>query len=138
MSDTSSPAIGFIGLGTMGEPMALNLARAGVPLMVWNRSPGKYAALAEAGAIVADSPDQLFEQCRLIILMLADGASIDTVLGRGSEHFPRYMQDRTLVNMSTVPPGYSQALGMAIVHAGGCYVEAPVSGSRKPAEAGQA
>ncbi|NUU02719.1 NAD(P)-dependent oxidoreductase [Herbaspirillum robiniae] len=129
--------MGFIGLGTMGEPMALNLVRAGVPLMVWNRSPEKCAALAHAGATVARSQDELFAHCRLIILMLADGASIDAVLGRGSERFSQRVCDRTLVNMSTVPPAYSQALGHTINAAGGRYVEAPVSGSRKPAEAGQ-
>ncbi len=137
MPDTSSKPIGFIGLGTMGEPMALNLLRAGISLMVWNRSPEKCETLADHGAIVAPSKQALFEHCQLVILMLADELSIDAVLDRHGEHFARYVHDHTLVNMGTVTPAYSQALGRAISEAGGRYVEAPVSGSRKPAEAGQ-
>src|ERR1700744_1601279 len=55
-----SMAIGFIGLGVMGEPMALNLARAGVHLLVWNRSPGAGEKLRTAGATVAATPSDLF------------------------------------------------------------------------------
>ena len=54
--------IGFIGLGVMGTPMALNLARAGTPLVVWSRSPGGYDALRAAGARVADDAGQVYEQ----------------------------------------------------------------------------
>lgn len=45
--------VGFIGLGVMGEPMALNLVRAGTPLLVWNRTTARTQALAAAGAAVA-------------------------------------------------------------------------------------
>ena len=48
-------AVGFVGLGTMGEPMARNLLRAGTPLLVWNRTPDKARALASEGAAAADS-----------------------------------------------------------------------------------
>lgn len=136
MPEISSKPIGFIGLGTMGVPMALNMVRAGIPIMVWNRSPEKCAVLADNGAVVARSKRELFDHCPLIILMLADDISIDAVLERGSEHFSDRVRDRTVVNMGTVTPAYSQALGLAISEAGGHYVEAPVSGSRKPAETG--
>jgi 3-hydroxyisobutyrate dehydrogenase len=52
--------IGFIGLGTMGEPMALNLVKAGTPLLVWNRTPAKARALELAGAAVAVDPEEVF------------------------------------------------------------------------------
>src|SRR2546425_5712068 len=52
MTVVPSARVGFIGLGVMGEPMALNLVKAGTPLLVWNRSPAKCAILAEAGAAV--------------------------------------------------------------------------------------
>jgi 3-hydroxyisobutyrate dehydrogenase len=137
MPNVPSMAIGFIGLGTMGEPMALNLARAGVSLTVWNRSSAKCKALADAGAAIARDLDDLFDRCVLVILMLADGESIDAVIARGTPSFAKRMQGHTLINMATVPPGYSKALEADIRAAGGRYVEAPVSGSRKPAEAGQ-
>lgn len=129
--------VGFIGLGSMGEPMALNLARAGTPLLVWNRSPARSAVLADAGAQVAASAAEVFARATLIVLMLADDAAIDAVLDRDGPDFAVRVSGRTLVHMGTTSPAWSQALEADIRAAGGRYVEAPVSGSRKPAEAGQ-
>lgn len=134
-----SPAapVGFIGLGTMGEPMALNLAEAGQPLIVWNRSAAKLDILRHAGASVASTPLEVFAQCRIVILMLADGEAIDEVLSRGTAAFQDSVKSRTIINMATVEPSYSKSLDAEIRALGGRYVEAPVSGSRKPAEAAQ-
>jgi 3-hydroxyisobutyrate dehydrogenase len=134
---TDLKPVGFIGLGLMGQPMALNLAKAGVPLLVWNRSPDKTAVLARAGAAVADDVAEVFAQSKIIILMLIDGAAMDSVLARGGQHFEARVRERTVVNMATPSPTYSKALEADIRAHGGRYVEAPVSGSRKPAEAGQ-
>jgi 3-hydroxyisobutyrate dehydrogenase len=128
---------GFIGLGVMGQPMALNLARAGEPLVVWNRSADKCAPLHAAGAAVATSAAEVFAQARTVILMLADGAAIDAALGRNTAGFAANVASHTIVHMGTTSPTYSLALEADIRAAGGRYVEAPVSGSRKPAEAGQ-
>jgi 3-hydroxyisobutyrate dehydrogenase len=132
-----STPVGFIGLGTMGEPMARNLVRAGVPLVVWNRSVARAESLVQAGATIARDAADVFARCETVIVMLADGPAIDTVLGRGTPEFAARVEGCRLVAMGTVPPGYSEALGVDIRAAGGRYVEAPVSGSRKPAEAGQ-
>jgi 3-hydroxyisobutyrate dehydrogenase len=121
----------------MGEPMALNLVKAGTPLLVWNRSPAKSAILAKAGASVARDAPEVFARCETIVLMLVDGAAMDAVLRRGEKVFAERVKGRTLINMATPPPGYSKALEDDVRRAGGRYVEAPVSGSRKPAEAGQ-
>ena len=129
--------IGFIGLGVMGTPMALNLARAGTPLVVWSRSPGGYEALRAAGARVADDAGQVYAQCRTVILMLANDAAIDAVLARGTDDFAARVCGHVIVNMGTTSADFSRQLGADIEAAGGRYVEAPVSGSRKPAEAGQ-
>jgi len=129
--------IGFIGLGVMGQPMALNLARAGRALVVWNRSPDKSEPLRAAGAKVAASAAEVFRQARIVILMLADGAAIDSALGRGTPSFGENVARHTLIHMGTTSPEYSRGLEADIRAAGGSYVEAPVSGSRKPAEAGQ-
>jgi 3-hydroxyisobutyrate dehydrogenase len=128
---------GFIGLGVMGQPMALNLARAGTALIVWNRSADKCEPVRAAGASVATSPAEMFRHARVVILMLADGAAIDSVLGRGTPDFGANVEQHTLVHMGTTSPDYSRGLEADIRAAGGSYVEAPVSGSRKPAEAGQ-
>jgi 3-hydroxyisobutyrate dehydrogenase len=123
--------IGFIGLGVMGKPMAANLLRAGTPLLVWSRSGSL------EGAERAASAAEVFRRTRLVILMLANGEAIDAVLGRGSDSFAGNVAGHVIVHMGTTSPDYSRGLEAAIRAAGGSYVEAPVSGSRKPAEAGQ-
>ncbi|MEE6263174.1 NAD(P)-dependent oxidoreductase [Plantactinospora sonchi] len=129
-------AIGFLGLGLMGQPMALNLARAGTPLLVWNRTTAKCAELRAAGARVADTPAEVFAGAETVLLMLAGEEAVDRVLGRGTDEFASTVAGHTIVHMGTTAPGYSLALEADIRRAGGRYVEAPVSGSRKPAEAG--
>lgn len=129
--------IGFIGLGTMGAPMALNLRRAGQPLMVWNRTPERTAPLKEAGAMVAAEAGEVFEQCNTVLLMLENEGATDAVLGRGTEAFTRRVNGHCVVSMGTTSADYSFRLSQDIAMAGGCFVEAPVSGSRQPAEAGQ-
>jgi 3-hydroxyisobutyrate dehydrogenase len=69
--------------------------------------------------------------------MLADGTAMDAILARGKPEFATFVAGRTIINTATVAPGYSKALEADVRAAGGAYVEAPVSGSRKPAEAGQ-
>ncbi|WP_208620602.1 NAD(P)-dependent oxidoreductase [Paraburkholderia aspalathi] len=128
---------GFIGLGVMGQPMALNLARAGTPLVVWNRTPDRCAALRDAGAQVADSVGEVFRQARIVILMMATDTALDAVLGRHTADFATNVAQHIIVHMGTTSADYSRGLEADIRAAGGQYVEAPVSGSRKPAEAGQ-
>lgn len=129
--------VGFIGLGVMGRPMALNLARAGTPLVVWNRTPARCAPLRDAGAEVAGSAGEVFRRAGTVLLVLADEAAVDTVLGRGTPDFAARVAGRTVVHMGTTSPEYSAALADAVRQAGGAYVEAPVSGSRVPAEQGR-
>lgn len=129
--------LGFIGLGVMGQAMALNLARAGTPLLVWTRDPAKSEPLREAGASVAASAAEVFAKADTVILMLANAEAIDSVLRRGSDEFAGLVADRCIVHMGTTSPEFSRGLEADIRAAGGRYVEAPVSGSRKPAEDGQ-
>ncbi|MFF8593748.1 NAD(P)-dependent oxidoreductase [Streptomyces sp. NPDC015220] len=129
--------VGFIGLGVMGRPMALRLLRSGTPLVVWNRTAARTAALCAAGAEAAAGPGEVFARADTVILMLADGAAIDAVLCRGTADFADRVAGRTVVHMGTTSPGYSRDLEAAVRAAGGSYVEAPVSGSRVPAEDGR-
>jgi len=129
--------VGFIGIGIMGEPMARNLVDAGTDLLIWNRRPEKSAALLAAGAREAADAAEVFRSARVTIMMLANGDAIDSVLGRGTEEFAENVRDRVIVHMGTTPPEYSLGLETEILAAGGSYLEAPVSGSRKPAEAGE-
>lgn len=130
-------SVGFIGLGVMGTPMALNLLKAGTPLLVWNRTPEKLAAVTAAGAQVAPDAATVFTKSDVIILMLTNDTAIDAVLMRGTPQFAQHVTGRTIVHMGTTAPAYSAGLEADIQAAGGSYVEAPVSGSRVPAEAGE-
>ncbi|MET9878790.1 NAD(P)-dependent oxidoreductase [Actinacidiphila glaucinigra] len=129
--------VGFIGLGIMGQPMALRLAGSGTRLVVWNRTAARCAPLRAAGAEVADGPGAVFDRARVVVLMLADGAAVDAVLRRGTPDFAALVAGHVVVHMGTTSPAYSRGLEADVRAAGGRYVEAPVSGSREPAEAGQ-
>ncbi|MEU7886507.1 NAD(P)-dependent oxidoreductase [Microbispora bryophytorum] len=129
--------VGFVGLGIMGQPMALNLVRAGTPLVVWNRTAARSEPLRAAGAEVAGSAAEVFRRARVVILMLADEAAIDAVLERGTPAFARNVANRVVVHMGTTSPVYSAGLEADVLAAGGGYVEAPISGSRVPAEQGR-
>lgn len=129
--------VGFLGLGVMGRPMALNLVRAGTGLVVWNRTAAKGEPLRAAGATVAADPADVFRRTRVVFLMLADGPAIDSTLGRGTPGFAANVRGRIVVHMGTTSPEYSRGLEADIQAAGGRYVEAPVSGSRGPAESGE-
>ena len=135
--DESGEEIGFVGLGVMGQPMALNLAKAGTRLVVWNRSPAAVDPLREAGATVAVSVEEVFERTRIVILMLVNETVLDEVLRRGTPDFAKLVAGHIVVSMGSNPPDYSRGLAADILAAGGRYVEAPVSGSRKPAETAQ-
>ncbi|WP_042364732.1 NAD(P)-dependent oxidoreductase [Streptacidiphilus neutrinimicus] len=132
-----SDLVGFLGLGVMGGPMALNLARAGTPLVVWNRTAVRAEPLRAAGARVAGEPGEVFRDARTVLLMPYDADVADAMLARGTAEFARRVAGRTVVHMGTAEPEWSRALEAEIRAAGGCYVEAPVSGSRVPAEQGQ-
>lgn len=136
-SDHGHVRTGFLGLGLMGEPMALNVARSGAPLTVWNRTPSRCEPLRAAGAEVAGSPAEVFERSTTVLLMLADEDATDHVLGRRGPRFAVDVRDRTVVHLGTNSPGWSERLDRDITRAGGRYVESPVSGSRGPAQAGE-
>ena len=129
--------IGFLGLGRMGEPMALNLVKSGTPLIAWSRSSATYALITEAGGQVALSADEVFDRARIVIMMLANAPAIDEVVGRGTARFEHAVASHILVHMGTTSPAYSSGLAADVRAAGGEYAECPVSGSRKPAEGAQ-
>ncbi|MFN3943311.1 MAG: NAD(P)-dependent oxidoreductase [Allosphingosinicella sp.] len=134
----SGARLGFIGLGIMGLPMARRLLSSGRTLTVWNRSATALDALSDdRRARIASSAPEVFASSDVIILMLADEQAIDAVLGRPGHGFARNVAGRTIVQMGTTSPRYSAALSRDVQASGGSYVEAPVSGSRVPAERGE-
>lgn len=130
-------SVGFAGIGIMGAPMAERLLDAGVSLTVWSRRAESCAPLVERGAALAADPDALFAASDTVILMLRDEEATDAVLGRGTPAFARRVAGRRIVVMGTNSPAYSASLDADIRASGGRYIEAPVSGSRVPAEQGR-
>ena len=128
--------VGFIGLGVMGQPMALNLERAGIDLIVYNRTKSKTRIFEKTSAEIAAGAHQVFAESDVVLLMLSDEKAIDKVLCRSGDEIKVDLKGRILVNMATVSPNYSRRLSEGVAANGGTYMEAPVSGSRKPAEKG--
>ncbi len=129
-------AVGFIGLGLMGEPIARRLLAAGHELVVWNRTTDRARAFGRSGARVADGPADVFRRCPIVFVMLADQIAINAVFGQVLEATDAPIREVLVVNLGTVSPAFSAELAGRIGAAGGDYVEAPVSGSRVPAERG--
>jgi 3-hydroxyisobutyrate dehydrogenase len=119
----------------MGKPLAQRLLSAQLPVVVYNRTQSKLEALREAGAMVADSPEEAIASSDCIILMLSDAAAIEQVLL--SENAKQQLKNRTIIQMGTISPSQSQELQKQVVGAGGDYLEAPVLGSIPEAEAGK-
>ncbi|KAL5599171.1 hypothetical protein FOVSG1_006983 [Fusarium oxysporum f. sp. vasinfectum] len=129
--------IGFLGLGTMGTPMALNLRRQ-FPVTVWNRNGAKCTPLIEAGAKAAKTPSEVVEKSDVIFTMLFDSKAIQTMIDNEPDNgFMRAIRGKTLINTSSVPVAFSHKLAQQVQGAGGKFVEMPVSGSKGPAEQGQ-
>ncbi len=125
---------GFLGLGIMGRAMATNLVRAGFEVVVWNRGADKCRPLAELGAQVAASPREVVAACPVTIAMLADPAAATEVVFGAAGVLEGLAPGKGYVDMSTVDDLTAQQLSAAVIDRGGRFLEAPVSGSKKPAE----
>lgn len=126
--------IGFVGLGIMGSAMAANLQKAGYRLTVWNRSADKSAVLEAAGAVRAASPRELAEGSDLVISMMSDPAAVAAVRDGDSGIVAGLRQGSGYIDMSTVDAESSQFSARLTHEHGALFLEAPVAGSRKPAE----
>lgn len=129
--------VAMLGLGTMGRGMALNLLRAGFPLTVYNRTAARAQELAAHGATAAKSPAEAAGSADVVLAMLADDdASRQAWLGK--EGALAAMKPGSIaVESSTLSPAWIAKLAEAAQKCGVRLVEAPVTGSRSQAEAGQ-
>lgn len=129
--------LGFLGLGIMGEAMALNLIKAGFDVVVWNRDQAKTVPLVEAGARAETSPAAVIAAADITFAMLADPASAESVCFGPRGVIEGMAAGKAYVDFSTVDAGTSRNIAMAVTEAGGRFLEAPVSGSKQPAQTGQ-
>ncbi len=127
------PVIGFIGLGIMGKPMALNLIRAGFPLIVHNRSQGAVDELVAAGAGKASSPREAAEASAVVITMLPDSPDVERVALGADGVLEAARDGLLLIDMSTINPLVSVKIGTELAARNAAMLDAPVSGGEQGA-----
>ena len=124
--------IGFIGLGIMGRPMALNLLKAGHAVRVWTRRSESSQPLLVAGATQAESPATLAADCELVISMVGDAPDVEQValgalgVAEGAERAGR--SDLVYIDMSTIAPSAARSIAARLAERGVTMIDAPVSG----------
>ena len=130
--------VAVLGTGIMGSAMARNLAGAGLRTTVWDRSPSATASLADAGAVVAASPQEAIRGTRLVITMLPTAAVIESVIF-GDKVAEAFARDAVWAQMGTIGAAATSEIASRLgqLRPGVMFVDAPVSGSKGPAEAGQ-
>jgi len=132
------PKVAFLGLGIMGAPMAANLARSGIEVVVYNRTREKAEALAaELGNVsVADSPAEAAGAAGIAISMVPDVPEVEEVL-LGPDGAVEGLADGGLaIDMSTIAPSASRSIADRLGERGVAFLDAPVTGSRPKAEEG--
>jgi 2-hydroxy-3-oxopropionate reductase len=120
--------IGFIGLGLMGCPMALNLIKGGHELTVWARRPETMQPLLDAGARSAGSPAKLAAAVEAVISIVADSPDVQEVMlgARGVREGAH--PGLIAIDMSTILPGVARQIGLELKTLGVDFLDAPVSG----------
>jgi len=132
-----APSIGFIGLGIMGQPMALNLVKAGHPVTVFNRTPAKTETLKSAGAKVAASSAEAAVEADFVISIVSDTAAVEEViLGKGGV-LETVRSGAIVIDSSTISPVASRKFACKIAGKGASWLDAPVTGSKHMAEKGE-
>ncbi len=132
-----SPSIGFVGLGIMGQPMGLNLVKAGYKLTVFNRTRSKAGPLERAGAKVARTPAEAAREADFVMTIVSDTAAMeDVVLGKGGI-LETIRSGAILIDSSTISPVVSRKLASALASKGAHMLDAAVTGSKHGAEKGE-
>jgi len=120
--------VGFIGLGLMGKPMALNLLKKGFTLVVTSRSRPPVDILVQAGAAAAATPAEVARQSDVIITMVPDSPDVRAVLEGPAGVFESVRAGMVIVDMSTIAPAVSRDLAAKAAARGVQMLDAPVSG----------
>jgi 3-hydroxyisobutyrate dehydrogenase-like beta-hydroxyacid dehydrogenase len=129
--------IGFLGLGTMGAPLANNLRKAGHVITVWNRTPAKAEALVRKGAAQAATPGECARGQDLVFTCLADEQALEAVLQGEGGLLAALGPGSVLVDTSTAGTREARSLRERVEQRGASFIAAPLLGSRAAAEKAQ-
>ncbi len=133
MQQHDKPAIGFIGLGIMGKPMASNLVRAGYRVIALNRSRGPVDEIVALGATTAATPRDVAAQSDVVITMLPDSPDVEAV-ALGDDGILAGIRTGALwIDMSTIAPTTTKRVAEQLASRGATSLDAPVSGGEKGA-----
>lgn len=125
--------IGFIGLGVMGKPMAINLLKAGFPLTVWNRTRSKMDELIAMGAHGASSPKEVAEKSDVVITMVTDSPDVEEVILGPNGVIYGARPGLIVIDMSTISPKVTRRISEELAKRGVKMLDAPVSGGERGA-----
>lgn len=130
-SRRSTPVVAVLGAGTMGAGMVRSLRRAGLPVRVWNRDGAKARALADAGAVALDSPAEAADGAGVVLTMLHDAEAVTDVIARAAPASGTVWLQTSTVGLDGAERTIALARELGVE-----LVDAPVMGTRKPAEEG--
>jgi len=128
--------IGFIGLGTMGNPMAWNIHNKGFTLGVYNRTAEKMKPFTEKGIPGYATPEELANHAEIIIIMVSDPAAVRQILLSETGVLSGMRPGTRVINMSTISHQVTMKSAEIVQKHGGTYLDVPVSGTKKPAKEG--
>ena len=120
--------VGFIGLGIMGRPMALNLHKAGYQLTVHARRPESMTPLAEAGAATAAGPAECAARSEVVFTMVSDTPDVEEVIFGPGGVAEGIAPGGVVVDMSTISPSATRSMAERLAGQGVQMLDAPVSG----------
>jgi len=129
--------IGFIGLGLMGTPLAINILKGGFELTVWNRTAAKTEPLLAAGAVRAESIGQLARWSDVVITMLTDAAASESVICGKNGVLDNARPRLIVIDMGSIAPEMSRSIAERAKERSVRMLDAPVTGNPKVAEAGK-
>jgi len=128
--------LGFIGLGAMGQPMALNLRKAGHALRVFARNPERARPLVEVGATLANSPFAVAQAVDVLFINVSDDAAVESVLFGPEGAAAGLGAGNVVVDMGTTSPAATRRFAARLADIGAAWLDAPVSGGEAGAKAG--
>ena len=129
--------IGFLGLGTMGEPIANNLRKAGHDLTVWNRTPAKASHIVSKGGRLARTPRECAAGKDLVLTCLSDEKALEAVLEGPDGALAGLAQGDVLVDLSTAGTRSARSVAKRAGERGAAFLSAPILGSKTAAEQAQ-
>ena len=136
---SSQTKVALLGLGLMGRPMAANLAKAGFPLTVWNRTQARAneVAATHAGVRVAATPADAAAQSDVVLTIVSDPPALEEVLWSANGVLAGLQRGALLIDSSTVSPALARKAAAAAKAKGAAFLDAPVTGGTWGAEKGE-